>query len=111
MDFARSIVNLLEEKKAENILLLDIHEIAGFTDYFVICSGGSSRTLTSLANSALEKAKFEFGISGKVEGISTAGWLLIDFGDVIVHLFSPEQRDYYRIENLWERGKILLRVQ
>lgn len=67
--------------------------------------------LDSLADASLAKAKESFGISGKLEGEANAGWLLLDFGDVIVHLFSPEQRDYYRIEQLWERGKILLRLQ
>ena len=111
LDIARSIVNSLEEKKAEDILLLDIHEIASFTDYFVICTGTSNRMLDSLAKGVLESTKKELGINGREEGQSQEGWLLVDFGDVVVHIFSPEQRDYYRLEQLWERGKTLLRLQ
>lgn len=105
------MIDTLEDKKGEKIVLLDIHEIASFTDYFVICSATSARTLDSLGEALSEKAKTEWGITGKLEGASNTGWLLIDFGDVIVHLFSPEQRDYYKLEQLWERGKILLRLQ
>lgn len=108
---ARGLVNALEERKGEDIVLLDIHEIASFTDYFVICSGTSDRMLDSLAEAVLQKAKSEFGISARLEGSPSDGWLVTDFGDVVVHLFSPDQRDYYRLEELWERGKVLLRLQ
>lgn len=104
-------MNTLEDKKGEDILLLDIHELASFADYFVICTGTSDRMLDSLADAVLETAKKQFGINGRVEGQPQDGWLLVDVGDVIVHLFSPEQRDYYNIEQLWERAKTLLRLQ
>jgi ribosome-associated protein len=104
-------VNTLEDKKGEDILLLDIHELASFADYFVICTGTSDRMLDSLADAVLETAKKQFGINGRVEGKPQDGWLLVDVGDVIVHLFSPEQRDFYNIEQLWERARMLLRLQ
>lgn len=104
-------MNTLEDKKGEDILLLDIHELASFADYFVICTGTSDRMLDSLADAVLETAKKQFGINGRVEGQPHDGWLLVDVGDVIVHLFSPEQRDYYNIEQLYERAKTLLRLQ
>ncbi|MEW6503447.1 MAG: ribosome silencing factor [Chloroflexota bacterium] len=104
-------MNTLEDKKGENILLMDIQEIATFTDYFVLCSGTSERMIESLADAVLENAKKEFQLIGKKEGYAEGGWVLVDLGDVIVHLFSPEQRDYYRLEELWSQGKILLRLQ
>ncbi len=59
----------------------------------------------------IEKVKHEFDKNCKVEGQSSDGWLVADFGDVVVHLFSPDQRDYYRLENLWDEGKTLLHLQ
>lgn len=111
MEVARSIVNALEEKKGENIVLMEIQEISSFADYFVICSGTSERMLDALADEAAQNAKRNFQINGRIEGIASSGWMVIDLGDVVVHLFSPEQRDYYRLEELWSRGKIMLRVQ
>ena len=111
LDTARAIVNTLEDKKGEDILLMDIHELASFADYFVICNGTSDRMLDSLSDAVLETAKKQFGINGRVEGQAREGWLLVDLGDVIVHLFSPEQREYYHLEQLWERAKTLVRLQ
>ncbi len=67
--------------------------------------------IDSLADTVLEEAKKKFRLIGRQEGRSEAGWVLVDLGDVIVHLFSPEQRDYYRLEELWSQGKVLLRLQ
>ena len=77
----------------------------------MICSGTSDRMLNGLADATLETAKKSYGINGRVEGYPENGWLLVDFGDVIVHLLSPDQRGYYRIEDLWEKGKMLLHLQ
>jgi ribosome-associated protein len=111
LEVARTVVNALEEKKGENIVLLDIQGIAIFADYFVICSGTSDRMLKSLSDAALEKVREISDIRGRVEGQALEGWVVVDFGDVVLHLFSPDQRDYYRLEELWEAGKVLLRLQ
>jgi ribosome-associated protein len=92
-------------------VLMDIHEISSFADYFIICSGTSDRMLNALAEGAVEQVKKAHNLKPRVEGSPDYGWLLADFGDVIVHLFSPEKRSYYRIEELWSEGKILLHVQ
>ncbi|NMC79849.1 MAG: ribosome silencing factor [Chloroflexi bacterium] len=105
------MINGLEEKKGEDILLLDIQGIASFADYFIVCSGSSDRMLDSLANSVLQTAKQQFNIHTVVEGNPGSGWLVIDLGDIVVHLFSPDQRDYYRLEQLWDKGKVLLHLQ
>lgn len=104
-------MNTLEEKKGENIILLDIQGHAIFADYFVICSGTSSRMLRALADSVIDKLRDEIRLRGQLEGQAQDGWLLMDFGDIIVHLFSPDRRDYYRLEDLWSQGKILLHLQ
>jgi ribosome-associated protein len=104
-------VDALEAKKAENILLLDIKETSTFTDYFVIANGTSDRMLDSLCKAAEEALKKTHGVNARAEGYAKDGWILIDAGDVVIHLFSPDQRDYYRLEDLWSQGKILLRLQ
>lgn len=67
--------------------------------------------LNGLADAVEETVKKEFGLNGRLEGQPREGWVVVDFGDVVVHLFSPEQREYYRLEQLWEHGKILVRLQ
>ncbi len=111
MELARSVVSTLEDKKGEDILLLDIQNISSFADYFVLCNGTSDRMLESLADAVMESAKKEFGVVSALEGEPIDGWLVIDLGDVVVHLFSPEQRGYYDLERLWDRGRVLLRLQ
>jgi ribosome-associated protein len=101
----------LEDKKAEDIVLIDIHEIASFADYFIICSGTSDRMLDALAKAVTEEAHELLDIKIQPEGDPNSGWLLVDTGDVVVHLFSPDQREYYQLEDLWEHGKVLLRLQ
>ena len=85
--------------------------MASFTDYFVICSGTSDRMLDALAKGVLEATKKDYKKHGRVEGQSGEGWLVLDFGDVVVHLFSPDIREHYDLEELWSDGKVLLRVQ
>jgi ribosome-associated protein len=90
---------------------MDLKDIASFTDYFVICTGTSDRMLDALAKAVMEDIRKKHRKKGKIEGNSRDGWVLLDYGDVIVHLFSPDQRDFYSIEELWEDGKVLLRLQ
>ncbi|NLG99271.1 MAG: ribosome silencing factor [Chloroflexi bacterium] len=105
------MITTLEDKKGEDILLMDIQGIASFADYFILCNGTSDRMLTALAESVQEEAKKRYGMITKIEGEAVDGWLVVDLGDVVIHLFSAEQRDYYDLEKLWDQGKVLLRVQ
>jgi ribosome-associated protein len=66
--------------------------------------------LNSLAEASLETAKKDFGVNARVEGLPREGWLVVDFGDVVMHLFSPDQREYYDLEDLWAGGKVLVRL-
>ena len=101
----------MEEKKGEDILLLDIREVAPLADYFVICSGTSDRMLAGLVDAVQRDVKSKHHIKPRVEGAPQDGWVLADYGDVIVHLFSPDKRDFYKLEDLWNQGKIVLRLQ
>jgi len=93
-------------------LLLDISELDTFTNYFVFCSGSSERQLKALQESILESAKKTFQvIPWSREGSAETEWFLLDYGDIVVHIFSPEKRAYYDLEGLWQAGKILLHVQ
>jgi ribosome-associated protein len=101
----------LEDKKGEDIVVLDIRELADFAEYFVICSGTSDRMLQALADEVKERIWKAQQLRGRVEGQPQDGWVLVDYGDVVVHLLSPDRRNYYRLEDLWAQGKILLRLQ
>jgi len=105
------IINHLEEKKAENLMLIDISNLTVFTDYFIICSGTSDRMLNALAKSVIEFLHQNYQLPVNKEGEPRDGWILLDVGDIIVHIFSPEQRDYYKLEDLWSQGKTLLHLQ
>ncbi|RPI78610.1 MAG: ribosome silencing factor [Chloroflexi bacterium] len=111
MEVAHTVVDALEEKKGENILLIDIRDVTVFAEYFVICSGTSNRMLKALADGVIEKVRDEHDLRARVEGSPDDGWLLVDYGDLILHLFSPDRRNYYRLEELWSQGKVLLHVQ
>lgn len=101
----------MEEKKGEDIVLLDIHEHAIFADYFIICSGTSDRMLRGLVDAVAEEVHVAYDLKPRLEGSPVDGWVLADFGDVILHLFSPERRKYYRLEDLWSQSKVLIRLQ
>ena len=90
---------------------MDLQKVASFTDYFVLCTGTSDRMLDALANSVVDKVRETYKVKGRSEGQSSAGWVVVDFGSVTVHIFAPETRDFYRLEELWNDGKILLQLQ
>ena len=110
LELAREIVASLEDKKGEDIMLLDLQNLAPIGEYYVICSGNSERTLGALLSAVLRDLKQE-GSRPQVEGEASDGWLLADFGSVVVHIFSTAQREYYRLEELWADAKVLLHVQ
>jgi ribosome-associated protein len=111
LELAHTIVEALEDRKGENIILMDLEKIAMFTGYFVIATGTSDRMLDALAEGVIEKVKEKTGIKGQPQGQSSSGWVVVDFGSVIVHCFAQETRDFYKLEELWKEGKILLRLQ
>ena len=95
----------------EDILLLDIRGLSPFADFFVICSGNSERQLKALVESVREMTKKELGVlPHHIEGEPFSGWVLLDYIDVVVHVFDPDLRTYYDLEGLWQEGKVLLRM-
>ena len=104
-------MNALEDKKGEDILVLDIREVAPLADYFVICSGTSDRMVDALVDAVERAVKTQHKIGPRTEGAPGDGWVLADYGDVIVHIFSPSKRKFYRLEELWNQAKIVLHVQ
>ena len=92
-------------------MLLDIKDIASFTDYFVVCSGTSDRMLDALADSTLETVRELHNKRGRKQGEAREGWVVVDYGDVVVHLFSPDQREHYDLEGLWHEGRVVIKLQ
>ena len=100
--FTQAIVNAVEDKKAQDILVLDVRGHCSFTDRFVVATGRTDRQLKAVAQSVVETAH-ENGLIAKIEGLEASEWLLIDLGDVVVHLFLPEVRADFQFERLWAR--------
>lgn len=112
LQLARMIVEILEEKKGEDILLLDLVGVCSFTDYFVICTGSSDRSIKALSDEVLKAIKKKQSAQAQgIEGDAASGWVLIDFGDVILHLFSKSIRRYYQLEDLWREGRVIVQMQ
>ncbi len=109
-EVARKAVEILEDHKAEDIMLLDVSKQVDIADYFVIASGTSDRMVESLAEYTSDGIRDEFKIHSVPQGVSNGGWMLLDLGDVIVHIFSPDRRSFYSLEDLYRESKVLLRV-
>ncbi|HST03383.1 MAG TPA: ribosome silencing factor [Chloroflexia bacterium] len=110
-ELAHKIVEIAEDRKAEDIVLLDIHKLSIIADYFVICTGTSDRHVKAIANELDEKLG-EMDINPvHVEGLSDAKWVLMDYNYVLVHIFDRETRDFYKLEQLWSGATPVLVVQ
>jgi ribosome-associated protein len=110
LDLARRIVELAEDKKAADIVLLDLTGLTTMADYFVIASGGSERQLDSIADGVVSGMRDEKVHAFGREGTAASHWVLVDFGSVIVHVFTPPERDYYQLERHWSEAKTILRL-
>jgi ribosome-associated protein len=108
---ARRIVDLASDKKASDIVLLEIGGLTTLADYFVICSGQSDRQLGAIVSGIIEALRDEGVKPIGREGSANAHWLLIDYGSVIVHVMAPPERDFYQLERLWADAPLLLRLQ
>ena len=111
VESARMVVDVASEKLASDIVMLDLNGVSDFTDYFVILTVESSRQMRSVAED-IEESLTEAGARlHHVEGTRNSGWMLMDFGDVIVHIMGPEERDFYRIEAAWSEAQEIVRIQ
>jgi ribosome-associated protein len=109
---ARIIVDLASDKKGENIVLMDMRPVSPIADYFVIISGSSDRQLRAIIDYLEQEIKEKYDIRPwRVEGVASNGWVLIDYSDVVVHIFLPERRAYYDLEGLWREAPVMVRMQ
>jgi ribosome-associated protein len=104
------VVEVAASKKAANILMLDMREVTLLADYYILCDGTSTRQIDAISDELLDKLKREGTRPAMIEGTPESGWVLIDFGSVIAHIFSPEQRRYYQLEELWQEAPIVVRM-
>ena len=108
---ARHLVDVASDKKASDVVLLNVSELTTIADYFVICSGTSERQVQGIAEAILEAGKAEARRPLGVEGATAGRWILVDFGDVIAHVFAPEEREYYKLERLWGDAPVVVHIQ
>lgn len=108
---AHHLVDVASNKKATDIILLNVRELTTIADYFVICSGQSERQAQAVAEALVQAGESEGRQPIGVEGLSPARWVLVDFGDVIAHVFTPEERDYYKLERLWGDAPVVVHVK
>jgi ribosome-associated protein len=107
-ELAQAIVEYAEDRKAVEIVQLDLRGMIGYTDYFVICSGRTERQTKAIHDAIHEGLKSEHGRRPRrVEGLPGARWILMDYLDVVVHVFVPDTREYYRLEQLWGEAPVL----
>jgi ribosome-associated protein len=111
LELARRVVELAEDKKAADMVVLELAPLTTLADYFVICSGGSERQLDAIADGIIYGLRDERLRPIGREGTAASHWVLIDYGSVIVHIFTPPERDYYGLEKHWSEAKTILRVQ
>jgi ribosome-associated protein len=114
LTLAKDVVQLASDKGAADILLIDIRKLSIIADYFVICSGANERQLRAISRGIVEGVDERWGLdplhrAGTEQ--EQAGWVLLDYGGVVVHVFSPQMREYYRLERLWSEAATLLRMQ
>ena len=101
----RHAVEAAQEKQAKDLLVIDITGLTAFTDYFVICHGDTVRQVKAISDAVRERLKKEGARIDHTEGLASNEWVLIDVGDLIVHVFHREKREFYGLENLWHDGR------
>ncbi len=111
LEIARKAVEAAGTQQAVDIVLLDTRKICSFADYFVICSGDSERQIKAIYEEIGHTLKKEGILPHHHEGTVDSGWLLVDFGDVIVHIFTSFEREHYQLDRLWQQASPVVRIQ
>ncbi len=110
-EMVRVTYEALQDKKAEDITVIDIADVSTIADYFVITNGENSHQVQALVDSVQEKM-YKAGFKCRsVEGFSSANWVLLDFGDIVVHIFSRDDRRFYGLERIWRDGKVVTDIE
>jgi ribosome-associated protein len=103
--FLNYLLKILHEEKAEDVTTVDLNEKSEIADYMIFASGRSTRQVISLAQNLADKIKLKFDIVSRIEGKEQGDWVLIDSGDIIIHMFRPEVREFYQLEKMWSPDK------
>ncbi|MBA7494068.1 Ribosomal silencing factor RsfS [subsurface metagenome] len=111
IEVARKAVGAAGDKQAVDILLLDTRKVCSFADYFVLCTGDSDRQIRAIFDEIEHALKREGILPHHCEGTLDSGWMLLDLGNVIVHIFAPSEREYYQLDELWSKAIPILRIQ
>jgi ribosome-associated protein len=111
LETARKMVDVASDKKAQDVVLLDVRKISSLADYFVVCSAAVDRQVRAIAEGVEEALDAVDVPPYKREGTPADGWVLLDYGDVIMHIMTADQRAYYRLEQVWEHAQIVVRLQ
>lgn len=107
LDMTKTLVDALEDKKGEDIKIIDISEISPIADYFILASGSNRSQIQAMADAVEEKMHINHYPLKQIEGYDGANWILMDYYDVIVHIFDRESRGFYDLERIWRDGKIV----
>lgn len=111
LELANLLVDTIADKKGGDVIILDMREQSVLTDFFLICTANSDRQIKAIAEAIWDDAKQKGDVVAMgQEGSAESGWMLIDFGDLIVHVFSEDKREFYNLEELWQEGRIMLRM-
>lgn len=111
VEIGRTVAEVASDRLATDITVLDIRELTTIADVFVVCSADNPRQLNAVREEIALKLREHDVDVRRVEGVAETGWILMDCGDVIVHLFTEDQRDFYRLEDLWAEATTVLRIQ
>ena len=110
-EMARLATEVASEKQGRDIAMLDVRALCSFADYFVICTGDTRRHIEAIWQGIDEALRTKHVVPHHSEGTADSGWLLADFGSVIVHILGPLERDYYQLDKLWDKAVPVVRIQ
>ena len=110
IELAKKIAETAADKQASDVVLLDARDACSFADYFIICSADSERQIKAIEEAIDGVLKEEAVARRHREGTASSGWVLLDMGNIIVHIFAPFEREYYQLENLWSRAPVVVKM-
>jgi len=111
IEIAKKAAEIVWGKHAADVVLLDTRQACSFVDYFVICSSETERHIDAIREAIDEWLHVERIAHPRYEGTSGSGWVLLDFGDLIIHIFGPHEREYYQLDDLWSKAQLVFRMQ
>jgi ribosome-associated protein len=112
LELAHSIVDAIADKQGEDIVLLDLRQLSPHVDYFIVCSSTSERQLKAIVDGVTEHTHQQYERKPRrIEGNADSGWVLVDYLDIVIHIFSISQRKFYRLEEVWKEAPVVLKMQ